>query len=286
MTAIRRAAAAPRRHPQTRADREEIARPEFPARSQPDRPDRARGGAACRRHRGRDRSGTRRPDPRAAVGGCSAGDRGRARRARDRGAGGDRRALSRTAHGDRGRCARFRYRGSAAPKGRCGSSPTCPTISRPSCSSAGSRPSPGRRCYDRLVLMFQREVAERLVASPDSKAYGRLSVLTQWRTMPKILFDIAPSAFVPPPKVTSSVVELVPRPQPAALRPRHAGARHGSRFRPAPQDAAAEPEDAPARSDPGAGSGRHRADRARRTYSGRRLRAARQRGRGRTRRNS
>jgi 16S rRNA (adenine1518-N6/adenine1519-N6)-dimethyltransferase len=68
--------------------------------------------------------------------------------------------------------------------------------------------------YDRLVLMFQREVAERLVAPPDNKAYGRLSVLTQWRTSAKILFDIAPSAFVPPPKVTSSVVELVPRPSP------------------------------------------------------------------------
>ena len=68
--------------------------------------------------------------------------------------------------------------------------------------------------YDRLVLMFQREVAERLVAAPDSKAYGRLSVLTQWRMQPKILFDIAPSAFVPPPKVTSSLVELMPRPNP------------------------------------------------------------------------
>jgi 16S rRNA (adenine1518-N6/adenine1519-N6)-dimethyltransferase len=65
--------------------------------------------------------------------------------------------------------------------------------------------------YDRLVLMFQREVAERIVAKPNTKAYGRLSVLAQWRTQPKILFDIAPSAFVPPPKVTSSVVELVPR---------------------------------------------------------------------------
>jgi 16S rRNA (adenine1518-N6/adenine1519-N6)-dimethyltransferase len=64
--------------------------------------------------------------------------------------------------------------------------------------------------YDRLVLMFQREVAERIVAQPNSKAYGRLSVLAQWRTQPKILFDIAPSAFVPPPKVTSSVVELIP----------------------------------------------------------------------------
>jgi len=65
--------------------------------------------------------------------------------------------------------------------------------------------------FDRLVLMFQREVAERIVAAPGSKTYGRLSVLAQWRTDARILFDIAPSAFVPPPKVTSSVVELVPR---------------------------------------------------------------------------
>jgi 16S rRNA (adenine1518-N6/adenine1519-N6)-dimethyltransferase len=68
--------------------------------------------------------------------------------------------------------------------------------------------------YDRLVLMFQREVAERIVAAPGSKTYGRLSVLAGWRTQAKILFDIAPSAFVPPPKVTSSVVELVPRQAP------------------------------------------------------------------------
>lgn len=68
--------------------------------------------------------------------------------------------------------------------------------------------------YDRLVLMFQREVAERIVARPKTKDYGRLSILAQWRTQPKILFDIAPSAFVPPPKVTSSVVEFVPRPSP------------------------------------------------------------------------
>jgi 16S rRNA (adenine1518-N6/adenine1519-N6)-dimethyltransferase len=68
--------------------------------------------------------------------------------------------------------------------------------------------------YDRLVLMFQREVAERIVAKPGSKTYGRLSVLAGWRTQAKILFDIAPSAFVPPPKVTSSVVQLVPRQEP------------------------------------------------------------------------
>jgi len=65
-----------------------------------------------------------------------------------------------------------------------------------------------------MVLMFQREVAERIVAQPGSKTYGRLSVLTSWRTQAKILFDIAPSAFVPPPKVTSSVVQLSPRAAP------------------------------------------------------------------------
>jgi 16S rRNA (adenine1518-N6/adenine1519-N6)-dimethyltransferase len=68
--------------------------------------------------------------------------------------------------------------------------------------------------FDRLVLMFQREVAERITAPPGSKTYGRLSVLTQWRTEARILFDIAPSAFVPPPKVTSSLVEFVPRATP------------------------------------------------------------------------
>jgi 16S rRNA (adenine1518-N6/adenine1519-N6)-dimethyltransferase len=70
--------------------------------------------------------------------------------------------------------------------------------------------------YDMMVLMFQREVAERIVATPGSKTYGRLSVLAGWRTEAKILFDIAPSAFVPPPKVTSSVVQLLPRAEPAA----------------------------------------------------------------------
>ncbi len=68
--------------------------------------------------------------------------------------------------------------------------------------------------YDLMVLMFQREVAERIVASPGSKSYGRLAVLAGWRTEAKIMFDIAPSAFVPPPKVTSSVVRFVPRAHP------------------------------------------------------------------------
>jgi 16S rRNA (adenine1518-N6/adenine1519-N6)-dimethyltransferase len=62
--------------------------------------------------------------------------------------------------------------------------------------------------------MFQREVAERIVAAPGSKDYGRLSVLVQWRCEARILFDINASAFVPPPKVTSSVVRLTPRAEP------------------------------------------------------------------------
>lgn len=68
--------------------------------------------------------------------------------------------------------------------------------------------------YDMLVLMFQREVAERIVAKPGTKSYGRLAVLAGWRAEAKILFDVAPSAFVPPPKVTSSVVRLTPRTEP------------------------------------------------------------------------
>jgi len=70
--------------------------------------------------------------------------------------------------------------------------------------------------YDSLVLMFQREVAERIVATSGSKAYGRLAVLAGWRTEAKIMFDVAPTAFVPPPKVTSSVVRLIPRAKPLA----------------------------------------------------------------------
>jgi 16S rRNA (adenine1518-N6/adenine1519-N6)-dimethyltransferase len=68
--------------------------------------------------------------------------------------------------------------------------------------------------YESLVLMFQREVAERIAATPGTKAYGRLAVLAGWRAEAKILFDVSASAFVPPPKVTSSVVRLVPRTTP------------------------------------------------------------------------
>jgi 16S rRNA (adenine1518-N6/adenine1519-N6)-dimethyltransferase len=74
--------------------------------------------------------------------------------------------------------------------------------------------------YDRLVLMFQREVAERITAAPGSKSYGRLSVLAGWRSEARMLFDIAATAFVPPPKVTSTLVELVPRAEPLACDPR------------------------------------------------------------------
>ena len=68
--------------------------------------------------------------------------------------------------------------------------------------------------YDMMVLMFQREVAERIVAQENDEAYGRLAVLANWRAETKILFDISPAAFVPQPKVTSSVVRLVPRSAP------------------------------------------------------------------------
>src|SRR5438132_10952111 len=70
--------------------------------------------------------------------------------------------------------------------------------------------------YDMMVLMFQREVAERIVARENDEAYGRLGVLANWRTETKILFDISPAAFVPQPKVTSSLVRLVPRGAPEA----------------------------------------------------------------------
>ena len=65
-----------------------------------------------------------------------------------------------------------------------------------------------------LTLMFQKEVAERIVARPGGKDYGRLSVLCQWRCEAKKLFDVNRSAFTPPPKVTSSIVQFLPREKP------------------------------------------------------------------------
>jgi 16S rRNA (adenine1518-N6/adenine1519-N6)-dimethyltransferase len=73
--------------------------------------------------------------------------------------------------------------------------------------------------YRSMTLMFQREVAERIVAVPGSKSYGRLSVLAGWRTVAHIAFDIDPRAFTPPPKVVSSVVHFVPRQHPLACNP-------------------------------------------------------------------
>jgi 16S rRNA (adenine1518-N6/adenine1519-N6)-dimethyltransferase len=68
--------------------------------------------------------------------------------------------------------------------------------------------------YASMTLMFQREVAQRIVATPGSDAYGRLGVLAGWRTQARIAFDVPPQAFTPPPKVTSSVVHLEPRATP------------------------------------------------------------------------
>ncbi|MFC5583848.1 16S rRNA (adenine(1518)-N(6)/adenine(1519)-N(6))-dimethyltransferase RsmA [Nitratireductor kimnyeongensis] len=73
--------------------------------------------------------------------------------------------------------------------------------------------------YASMTLMFQREVAQRIVAQPGDKTYGRLGVLAGWRTEAKIAFDLPPQAFTPPPKVTSSVVHIVPRMAPLAVDP-------------------------------------------------------------------
>ncbi|WP_106744136.1 16S rRNA (adenine(1518)-N(6)/adenine(1519)-N(6))-dimethyltransferase RsmA [Yoonia maritima] len=62
--------------------------------------------------------------------------------------------------------------------------------------------------WESLTLMFQREVAQRIVAEPGSKAYGRLALLAQWRTDPRIVLELPPEAFSPPPKVNSAVVHL------------------------------------------------------------------------------
>ncbi len=62
-----------------------------------------------------------------------------------------------------------------------------------------------------ITIMLQKEMAQRLVAKPRTAAYGRLSVMCQWLCDVKLLFDVPASAFVPPPKVTSSIVQLLPR---------------------------------------------------------------------------
>jgi len=69
-----------------------------------------------------------------------------------------------------------------------------------------------------LTLMFQLEVAERIVAAPGTGAYGRLAILAQWRSVPRLAMKVHRSAFVPPPKVMSAVVHLVPKPAPDGVR--------------------------------------------------------------------
>jgi 16S rRNA (adenine1518-N6/adenine1519-N6)-dimethyltransferase len=70
------------------------------------------------------------------------------------------------------------------------------------------------------TLMFQREVADRIVASPNTKDYGRLSILAQWRSQARIVMNVHRSAFVPPPKVMSAVVHITPSNQPAGVDPK------------------------------------------------------------------
>jgi 16S rRNA (adenine1518-N6/adenine1519-N6)-dimethyltransferase len=72
--------------------------------------------------------------------------------------------------------------------------------------------------WQSLTLMFQREVAERSVAAPGRAAYGRLAVLAQWRSVPRLAMKVHRSAFVPPPKVMSAVVHIVPKAAPAGVR--------------------------------------------------------------------
>ncbi|HVZ14027.1 MAG TPA: 16S rRNA (adenine(1518)-N(6)/adenine(1519)-N(6))-dimethyltransferase RsmA [Bauldia sp.] len=81
------------------------------------------------------------------------------------------------------------------------------------------RAEPWPPWYESLTLMFQREVALRIVAEAGDDSYGRLAVLAGWRTNAEILFDIPARAFTPPPKVTSSVVQLIPKPRPLPCDP-------------------------------------------------------------------
>ncbi|HUF55263.1 MAG TPA: 16S rRNA (adenine(1518)-N(6)/adenine(1519)-N(6))-dimethyltransferase RsmA [Thermohalobaculum sp.] len=73
--------------------------------------------------------------------------------------------------------------------------------------------------WESLTLMFQREVAERIVARPGGGAYGRLAVLAQWRAEPRLVLGVPAAAFTPPPKVNSAVVRIVPAAQPPGVDP-------------------------------------------------------------------
>ena len=73
--------------------------------------------------------------------------------------------------------------------------------------------------WSSMTLMFQREVADRIVAAPGSKDYGRLSILAQWRSTARIAMNVHRSAFVPPPKVMSAIVAITPAEQPQGVEP-------------------------------------------------------------------
>jgi len=81
-----------------------------------------------------------------------------------------------------------------------------------------------------LTLMFQKEVAQRIVAAPGSDAYGRLSVLAQWRSTPRIALELPPQAFTPPPKVSSAVVHIVPAAAPEGVSAASIGAITAAAF--------------------------------------------------------
>ena len=149
--------------------------------------------------------------------GAPKGDRDRARRTLPRRAGRDRRALAGPPANHRrrraGGCAAALVAAAeGAPIRICANLPyNIATVLLTRWLEAESWPP----FYERLTLMFQREVALRIVATPAERAdYGRLAVLAGWRTQARLLFDVPPAAFTPPPKVTSSVVELIPRAAP------------------------------------------------------------------------
>lgn len=73
-------------------------------------------------------------------------------------------------------------------------------------------------CFDSLTLMFQKEVADRICAPVGSKAYGRLSILSQWRCHAKIALNVGPGAFTPPPKVSSAIVHFQPKPDALGIK--------------------------------------------------------------------
>jgi 16S rRNA (adenine1518-N6/adenine1519-N6)-dimethyltransferase len=117
--------------------------------------------------------------------------------------------------------------------------------------------------WSSLTLMFQKEVAERIVAKPKAEHYGRLALLAQYRCEAKIVMTLPPEAFTPAPKVHSAVVQLTALPGPRfPCDFKDLAAHHCHGLQPAPQDAAGKPEGAAPGYRGGAGGGRHPAHRA------------------------